>query len=259
MTTATPPPATGSASAESLPRLPASCVVCASPYVAWVRRLPIKVGGHADLFCCLACESFFSPFAPKSTITTGHTAWHLSVEARNEQWSRQLLEKLVVAGARGPIVEIGSGIGTFLRVAREFGLPGVGFDLDSAACEHGRRAHHLDLRAEWWKSANTPDFRTMICISVLEHIHEPRALLQEMIQCCLQKKAQLYVSVPFFDRNWWPHLKTDSTRPGHPFEYPHAHVVHYSHEGFQTACRAFGATRIMPVGIPRGWFGYLIS
>ena len=252
-TIAGPPPA------GILPTLPASCVVCAAPYVAWMKRLPIKVGGHADLYYCLSCESFFSPFAPKSTAASGHTGWHLSVEGRNEQWSRQLLEKLLGEGARGPILEIGSGIGTFLRVARESGLPGVGFDLDSAACAHGRSAHNLDLRAEWWNSATTPDFRTMVCISVLEHIHEPRALLREMIQCCLRKNALLYVSVPFFDRNWWPHLTADSTRPGHPFEYPHAHVVHYSHEGFKTACRAFGATRLSPVGINGGWFGYLIS
>jgi SAM-dependent methyltransferase len=210
-----------------------------------------------DLFACLECLSFCSPFAKPNPVSTSH-AWHLNVAERNAGWSRELLAHLDPAY----VLEVGSGIGTLLKVAREMSGDGVGFDTNESACRYGREVDGLDLRAELW-SRSTPLKRSptaIVCIMVLEHIHQPRPLLEELVRAGAEHGCPVFITVPWFNRNWWPHLLTT---PGpkapvsdHPLAQPSVHVTHFSTAGFEKACWDFGATSIQP--LRAGWNGFMV-
>jgi SAM-dependent methyltransferase len=232
---------------------PASCPVCAGPYMAHVRKI-----FDTDLFACLECLSFCSPFAKPHPPAKNYD-WHLKVADRNAGWARELFKHLDPTY----VLEVGSGIGTTIRVAKEQGGDGVGFDLNAPACEYGRDVGLLDLRAEMW-SRQTPLKRpptSILCIMVLEHIHQPRPLLEELVRAGAEHSCPVFVSVPWFNKNWWPHLLTDP-QPGapvsdHPLAQPTAHVTHFSRLGFELACKSFGAkaTEALNAG---GWRGFVV-
>ncbi|SFU15573.1 class I SAM-dependent methyltransferase [Mesorhizobium sp. YR577] len=122
--------------------LPETCPICASPNMAWVKEWPRKIGGTTHLFYCMECESFSSPQS-KPNPETDQTAWHISVLERNLGWSEKLLDLLTENGARGPMVDVGCGIGSLLLAAKRRGIPGIGFDLDDFATTHGRKEFGL--------------------------------------------------------------------------------------------------------------------
>lgn len=237
---------------------PDSCPICNSGFVSWFKTLPKKIGGSVELFYCLECGSFFSPFSTPYTPPDGQVAWHKSVFERNTKWARQLITKFEEHGVMGSIVDVGCGIGSLNFTARQMGYSGIGFDLDTHSCAYGRKEFKLDLRGELWTDTTSPDFRLLTCISVFEHIHYPRQLLRQMVQAAVTRKAALYISVPFFERNAWPHLLTENLTQGHPFEYPHAHVTHFTRRGLEKACFEFGAARVEELSIPKAWAGLLI-
>ncbi len=238
--------------------LPNFCPVCASPFMSWVKTLPRKIGGIVELFYCMECESFASPFS-KPSNNSSQIEWHKKVLERNLAWSNTLLQQLWSSGVHGPIIDIGSGIGSLLLAARYNGIAGVGFDLNSSACEYGRNKFGLDLRDEHWCGAISPNFGLITCISVLEHLHQPRDLIKEMITAARERKAMVFLSVPFFNKVRWKFLHTDNLTPGHPFEYPHVHVTHFSHRGLKTVCCQFGAKDVQLLKVDNCWAGFIVT
>lgn len=102
------------------------------------------------------------------------------------------------------ILEIGSGIGTLLKVAKdEFGSTCVGYEVNPLTQAYAKNLG-VDVRAEVWTSeTNVAPYSLMLSISVLEHIPEPRHLLQDMVRGCLNNKAAIFVFVPFIKRDRW--------------------------------------------------------
>lgn len=233
---------------------PATCPICLSPYITFVKNLPRRLGGEVALFYCMACESACSPLSP-STAHSDVTAWHLSVHDRNKAWASALFDKI---GAKGPIVDIGCGIGSLLFAAREKGLAGTGYDLNPWASELGRTRFGLDLRTENWSRSSAPPAKTITCISVLEHIHQPRKLIFDLVGAVQDLKATLFISVPFFSRAQWPKLLTDNLQPGHFFEVPHAHVTHFSPTALEKLCLEAGAGSVEALGVEKAWYGFVV-
>jgi hypothetical protein len=229
---------------------PDRCPVCNGPYMTHLRKVR-----DVDVFACLECLSFCSPFAPPRP--TGRKAdWHISVAERNLGWARELFKKIDPSY----VVEVGAGIGTVLRAAREKGGDGVGFDLNVAAVEYGRRVFDLDLRTELWSRATQIRRKPscILCIMVLEHIHQPRPLLEELVRAGTDSDCPVFISVPWFEKRWWPHLITDPMASEfHPFEQPAVHVTHFSKIGFESACKSFGAKSIEPI-TAGGWSGFVV-
>lgn len=94
---------------------------------------------------------------------------------------------------------------------------------------------------------------------VLEHLHQPRHLLGELIQAARRFDCPLFVSVPFLTEAWWPYLSEPIGEGFHPFAQPRVHVTHFSPEGFETVAREFGATQAMPMLRRTGWPGFLLK
>jgi SAM-dependent methyltransferase len=227
--------------------------------MAFVKEWPRKAGGTTNLFYCMECESFSSPQSPPNP-ETDQTAWHISVLERNLGWCSTLLDLLRDAGAKGPIVDVGCGIGSLLLAAKTKRMTGVGFDLDGYATAYGRKEFGLDLRSELWTKDKVENFGLLTCISVLEHIHQPRPVVREMMEAAKERKASVYLSVPFVDRNAWNQLRTDNlATPGHLFALPHVHVTHFSHKGMEMLCREVGAVDYQRIDMQRAWYGVLVK
>ncbi len=184
------------------------CPVCNSRITA-LRGQYFHKNIPVDLFYCLDCESFSSPMS-KPLARGSALSWHLSVEARNLGYADQLFASLGIAA---PIVlDIGCGSGTLIKKAQMLGGGGTGFDVDKESVDHGRSLG-LDLRAELWSlEVNVPRPSLITCIMVLEHLHQPRTLLHELVQSAKWYKAPLFVSVPWFERYWWHYLVQPLTK-----------------------------------------------
>jgi hypothetical protein len=236
-------------------QLPNSCPICASPFMSWVARPITSFGRGVDLFHCMDCHSFSSPQSPPN-VTPSQVEWHKSVRDRNLAWCSDLFD---ILQPRGPVIDIGAGIGTLLYAARERGLSGVGFDTDEGACAYGRETYGLDLRPELWTPESVKAAGLITCISVLEHIHQPRPLIRDILAAAKKMGSDVYLSVPFVNRDWWRFLKTDNRQKGHVFEQPHVHVTHFSWNGLETVCKEFGARSMERIALPKAWVGYHIK
>jgi len=80
------------------------------------------------------------------------------------------------------LLDVGCGIGTLLRVARDRGAAGEGIDISSWCVDYGR--NNFGLRLETGRLENVyaagPRFDTITCIDVIEHVPDPTAALQAM-------------------------------------------------------------------------------
>ena len=230
---------------------PRPCPVCGLPYLVFVtRKKTIRTHRELPLYGCLACQSFSNPsgYVEDSVQLARDLDWHKTVADRNAMASRELLGALRIKGVDiSRILEIGAGIGTLLKVARdEFGSTGIGYEVNPLTQTFARETHDVDVRAEIWTSGTEcGPYSLMLCIMVLEHIPEPRSLLQDMVRGCLWQNAALFVSVPFFDRDRWHFLhECDPRTPQNQFFDNDVHVTHFSPTGMESALREFGMTSI---------------
>lgn len=209
-----------------------------------------------DLFFCAECESFSSPYAKPRPVGNS-TDWHLRVRERNQGYARILFAKL---GMEGPtVLDIGCGIGTVIETATSQGGGGTGYELNRACVEYGR-SRGLDLHCATWSLDTPVTPPTLItCIMVLEHLHQPRPLLHDLIRAGHRYKAPVFISVPWFDRRWWPYLATPVTSSVfHPLAEPGVHVSHFSRTAFERVARSFGAGPMRMIK-GAGWTGYAID
>lgn len=237
------------------------CPVCTSPYTAYVRQVPTRrTKQMIPLYACLKCRSFWNPSGydqscpPKEKVIN----WHTSVAERNITAGRALFTALDDRGVRpSAVLEIGCGSGSVLFAAKERGMKTAGFDLNPHAVELGREQYGLDLRAEAWTANTYTDFDLLLCISVLEHLDQPRTLLSEIAAACKRRGAAAYISVPTLDAPRWKYLLDPSPAlKGSPFFDNDVHVVHFSSEGMLMALKALGAHSITRVSA-NIWNGFL--
>jgi SAM-dependent methyltransferase len=169
------------------------CVVCGSPYVAYVRHVTnISLKKDLALFHCMECKSFVNPsgYIPDERAHESELLFHIKVEERNNQRSEWLFDYLMEAYPTvSSILEIGCGTGTLIKVAKERGYGAVGFDINKPAIEYGRKKFNVDLRAKFWTTESKVKFNMIICIMVLEHLEDPRPCLTKWQT--LRKKEKL--------------------------------------------------------------------
>lgn len=232
------------------------CPICLSEHTLLAAVLDDEPNPPVDLIFCMNCHSASSPFAkpypPHSALK-----WHLSVADRNTKFSLDLFRDLGINVPR--VLDIGCGTGTLIAAAKTLGGDGRGYDLDIHGIKHGCELG-LDLKGEMWSSSlETPSINLITCISVLEHIHQPRDLLGDLIKKSNELDCMLFISVPFFTKDWWHYLREPFGDVFHPFKPPRVHVSHFSPEGFEMAARSLGALRLKPMLRRMGWNGYLIN
>ena len=239
------------------------CPVCGEPYLVFVtRKRTVRTHRELPVYGCLACQSFYNPsgYVEDAVQLARDLDWHKNVAERNAKASRDLLGALRARGVNiSRIVEIGAGIGTLLKIARdEFGAAGIGYEVNPLTQPYARDVNGVDVRAEMWSpQTDCGAYSLMVSIMVLEHIEEPRPLLQAMVKSCLANYATLFISVPFVGRDRWHFLhEPDPRKPQNPFFDNDVHVTHFSPAGMEQVLREFGMTTLewVRVGL---WHGLL--
>ncbi len=245
-------------------RMPGSCPVCDSSCVGYIRHTPARRTKRLiPMFACLECRSFFNPSGYKEDEQqlARDLEFLKRVVDRNVEASNALFEALAKRRVKPKrVLEIGGGTGTLLDVARSRGIDGIGYDVNPLACAWGRETYGLDLRDELWTAdTDCGAFDLFVCISVFEHIPEPRGLFAQVAERCRREKARAFISVPYLERDRWHFIDDpDPFLEQTPFFDQDVHVVHFSHEGLTMLAEQHGATsvEIVPTGL---WTGHLIS
>jgi SAM-dependent methyltransferase len=239
-------------------RFPGECPVCRSKFLSLACRRQTPQVGTVDVYHCMACQSFCSPYAPEH-LNGPSLNHHLTVFERNQGFTQVWLERVQAHWRPTKILDIGCGIGSLLHAAREQqGIAGIGYDLDTESCEHGRQAFDLDLRGRAWSAdEDTPAVDLITCIMVLEHIKWPRPLMLQLVRAAKRFNCPVYVSVPWFNRATWPHLH-GPFGPGNFLELPYVHVTHFAEQAFVDACKGMGARDFTRVS-GCSWPGYLFT
>lgn len=78
----------------------------------------------------------------------------------------------------GRVVDVGCGGGGFLDAAKQFGWTTLGIEMDPQAAKSARAAGHEVIQGSFEVlDSYQNEFDCVICSHVLEHVHEPKALL----------------------------------------------------------------------------------
>lgn len=97
---------------------------------------------------------------------------------------------------KGLLIDVGCGNGEKLELAGRLGWRTCGIELDAAAV-HAARSHGLDVRhGSYQELTRMPELADcIICSHVLEHVHEPLALLRHL-RAALKPGGTLLLSTP---------------------------------------------------------------
>lgn len=229
---------------------PRNCPVCDAKYLIFVdRKKTMRTKIDLPLYYCMQCESFSCPsgFVEDEQIHIDSLEWHKKVIDRNTTATKTLLKEF--SKRRVPhkkILDIGAGIGTFLKVAESKGSTGVGYDINPLTQPYARTVNNVDVRSEYWDAkTDCGPFDMMVCIMVLEHVPYPRDMIKDMVTACIREKAAMFISVPFLNRDRWHFLhETNLQAPNNPFFDNDMHVTHYSTKGMEMVLREFGMSSV---------------
>ncbi len=104
------------------------------------------------------------------------------------------------APGRGRLLEVGSGAGLFLRAASRDGWEPAGVELSPEGSSFARERLGLDVRTERAEAMSfaAASFDTAVMFDVIEHLFDPRAVL-EATRRALRPGGLLVVTTPNFD------------------------------------------------------------
>jgi len=182
------------------------CLVCGEP-TAWERLHRLPMG---DLGRCPSCGlvRVLPPRAPSvlaALHATTHYFRHPYFEARRSETPRaradrrQLLERALdgrpAVGLRH--LDIGCDTGDLLAAGRdELGLDPVGLEISPLAARTARERHGLDVVVgDVLEAPLEARFDVITAIDVLEHVADPRALLQRL-RDLLAPRGRLFLVTP---------------------------------------------------------------
>jgi SAM-dependent methyltransferase len=121
--------------------------------------------------------------------------WLQDLEGRDEMWNRRL-KKMLSLHKRGSLLDVGSGIGQFLSVAKKYGFaPVYGTELSSIGAGIAKERYDIELLRGDIHSLDLPVVDNLTVFHVLEHVHQPLEFLQRCHQL-LAPGGVITVAVP---------------------------------------------------------------
>lgn len=156
-----------------------------------------------DVFRCRNCGLIFAFWEPDEKVLEDHYSAEyfkpylesMSIHV-NKRFKRRIRE-IKSLKPSGKLLDVGSGVGIFLKLAVEQGYDVLGADISSWACEYARKKFNLkvfngDFREAGLKSEY---FDVITLWHVLEHVKNPVIFLKD-INKYLKKDGILAVEVP---------------------------------------------------------------
>jgi SAM-dependent methyltransferase len=151
---------------------------------------------------CGACGYIFDN--PRPTLEelirfysrpTQYDSWLTELEERDRIWNGRM-DKLQSTKKPGSLLDVGTGIGQFLAVARSSYTEVYGTEVSSKAIEIAKRKYGLDLfRGTIDNLPSGKDFDNITLFHVLEHVPDPKVTL-EKCHSLLSERGILVIAVP---------------------------------------------------------------
>jgi SAM-dependent methyltransferase len=125
-----------------------------------------------------------------------YDSWLVEIDARERLWRRRL-RKLRSTKKAGSLLDVGTGIGQFLAVARADYAQVYGTEVSSTAINVAKEKYGLELFHGTIDELNTQGrtFENITLFHVLEHVPDPKAML-ETCHSLLVPGGCLVVAVP---------------------------------------------------------------
>jgi SAM-dependent methyltransferase len=183
------------------------CDLCgSSSYLPFVGGKDILVGtnGYFEYVKCSMCGLVFLEPPSKEDILTKYPSsyydgWKDKLSHRMLVILRKLSIGRSVPTAGGPVLDVGSGSGSFLRILKQLGVTAYGLEPSTAGYlvtkEKGLEVYRGTLFEAKFPHGH---FQTIVLNHVLEHVESPTALLQELKRI-LHPDGLLLVGVPNID------------------------------------------------------------
>jgi ubiquinone/menaquinone biosynthesis C-methylase UbiE len=156
-----------------------------------------------NLYRCETCEYIFDN--PRPTLEElirfyskpgKYDSWLLAEAARERLWKRRL-KKLLRHAERGNLLDVGTGIGQFLALARPYFTRVSGTEVSRTALKIAKEKYNLDIASGLIDELNFPadSFDTITVFHVLEHVPDPK---QTLARCgkLLKAGGVLVICVP---------------------------------------------------------------
>ena len=206
------------------------CILCNAP--AFTKQFTknnwdlVKCDNCGLVFACplptpVQLEDFYNKHKQP---TQERIETYLRGRASRERRNRRKLKYLeITQGHKGRLLDIGCGLGLFVKDASERGWEAQGIDLDKDLIEYGKKKFHLDLICARLEEANFPDgfFDVITMFNLLDHIGEPLTFLKEA-ERVLKPGGVVYLNLhdaggwkaKKFKENWSAYCP-----PGHLYYY----------------------------------------
>jgi SAM-dependent methyltransferase len=158
-----------------------ACVACGSSNA---QQLGVK--NELEIVCCVSCGTIYTPYSPWYTSSYFYLGYYLKPE--ETQTPPFVLERLhEIAADFAPyrqhnrLLDLGCGAGDLLEAARKHGWQAQGVDVAAHVVNHVRQRGFEVFEGELHEAAYpSAHFDVVTAAELLEHIFEPRALLQEV-------------------------------------------------------------------------------
>lgn len=189
---------------------------------------------------CLSCGTIYvSPRDDDETLRKYYLEGAYSLHARGGRYPSQekyresessALQRFQTLGATidlrsmpcGRMLEIGCGVGSFLRLMRDTGWEIVGLEPDSNYARSGEERYNVTIHPQTYEETELPEefFDMVASFHVIEHVTSPRNFL-EKVSRELKVNGVLYLETPCIERPsggnlerffWKAHLYTFSKR-----------------------------------------------
>ena len=178
------------------------CNLCGSEK----NRTILKVGYDRLYAACCRCGLVFrNPRPPDEQVQEFYRNGHLpssdaGVEAHKQKLYQGFLSKLEKLGTeQRRLLDIGSGYGRFLAMARDRGWEVLGVELSRTACDYIAERYGLAVYQGDLMEANLPSryFDVVTMWNILDHLPNPFEQLVE-VRRVLKAEGVLFVRIPNF-------------------------------------------------------------
>ena len=163
------------------------------------------------------------------------------------QMAERLTELEKRCQGKGRLLDVGCGIGTFLRLARERGWEPYGVDPSKSGITFAQEKYRLDVKCGEVFDANFPTghFDAITLYHVLEHIPDLNPLLSELRRILKPQTGTLVIEVPNGES-----LQIHLQKADWPYVHPRDHLYYFSARSLPKLLRKHGFREIT-LGTPR--------
>lgn len=167
-----------------------------------------------NLCRCEACGYIFdNPRPTLQAITKFYSrpkkydTWLVAEASREQLWKRRL-KKLLKHAEHGNLLDVGTGTGQFLNLARPHFNRVFGTEISQTAIEIAKDKYGLDVAQGQIEDSNLPknSFDTITLFHVLEHVPEPSKTIARCLEL-LKAGGVLLICVPNDVQAWTSKIK----------------------------------------------------